>query len=419
VHPDDRPLLKELRKGGYRSEAPVVLRWLHVDGSVVWTEQSFLPVRDHDGTLLGVDALVRCIEPPTAVRAMSGSEAERLRLLLNEQQDFSVIMLEPDGTIATWNAAAERMSGFAAHEVMGRHLDVLHTPEDVLAGRPRKILEHARRTGRYSAQEWRPRKDGTRYWCDLVVTALHDEQGRLVGFGRLARDLTERLALEEQLRQAQKMESVGRLAAGVAHDFNNLLSVILTAAVIGRRECPEQSPARADFEEIENAARRAATLTRQLLIFSRRQVTDPVVLRLDELVAGMQGMITRLVGEDVEVRVRSSCASPLVRGDRGQLEQVVLNLVVNARDAMPEGGVLTLETRELRLDAGFAEAAGVAQPGDYVVLTVSDTGCGMPEPVKARLFEPFFTTKEQGRGTGLGLPTCMGIVKQCGGAISV
>jgi two-component system cell cycle sensor histidine kinase/response regulator CckA len=258
--------------------------------------------------------------------------------------------------------------------------------------------------------------DGAVRRVTIRTTPRRDEHGALVGTLGTVEDVTERCTLEEQLRQAQKMEAVGQLAGGVAHDFNNLLTVIKTYSEFMLEQIEDGSPLRADAIEIQKAAGRAAALTRQLLAFSRKQVLVPRSIDLNEIVQGMEPMLRRLIGEDIRIELRVAQRLGAVKADAGQLEQVVMNLVVNARDAMPQGGTLTLETSEMTLTEEMRGNHGVI-PGPYISLVVRDTGCGMDRATRARVFEPFFTTKEQGRGTGLGLSTVYGIVKQSEGYI--
>jgi len=259
------------------------------------------------------------------------------------------------------------------------------------------------------------RKDGTSFPVEYVSTPIFVD-GQVAGAVVVFKDATERRALEEQLLHAQKMEAIGRLAGGVAHDFNNVLTVILSCADLLASDIAPDNP---EVEEIRQAARRAAGLTRQLLAFSRRQILEPRVLDLNEVLGNLEKMIRRIVGEDIDVRVSLAPDLGSVRADPGQIEQVVMNLVVNARDAMPRGGKLVLETANVDLDASWAREHVGVSPGRYVMLAVRDTGVGMDAGTRARIFEPFFTTKERGKGTGLGLSTVHGIVKQSGGEIDV
>jgi signal transduction histidine kinase/ActR/RegA family two-component response regulator len=264
---------------------------------------------------------------------------------------------------------------------------------------------------------WR-RKDGRSITVRLSGSAFKNDRGE-TGFEMIAEDVSERRLLEEQLRQAQKMEAVGRLAGGVAHDFNNLLTVIKGYSELMLEELDNAHPLRTEVDEIKKAADRAASLTRQLLAFSRQQVLAPKVLDLNLIVQNMDKLLRRLLGEEV---ILTSVLAPTlgrVKADPGQVEQVIMNLAVNARDAMPKGGKLTIETSNVDLDENYTREHVAVKPGKYVMIAVSDTGMGMPEKVQARIFEPFFTTKEVGKGTGLGLSTVYGIVKQSGGYVWV
>ena len=249
--------------------------------------------------------------------------------------------------------------------------------------------------------------------------AYTDDRGEPVRMLGVMQDITERKRLESQFLQAQKMEGIGRLAGGVAHDFNNLLTAVLGYIEMAGTKLERDNPAHEYFGSIRHAAERGASLTRQLLGFARRQITEPRVVDLDALVVQMQDLLRRVIGEDVELRIVTARDLGSVRLDPAQFEQVLMNLVINARDAMPNGGTLTIESRNVDLDESYARQHQGVQPGHYVMLAVSDTGMGMTEDVSRHLFEPFFTTKPPGRGTGLGLATCYGIVKQNGGHIWV
>ncbi|MEZ4405524.1 MAG: ATP-binding protein, partial [Polyangiales bacterium] len=264
---------------------------------------------------------------------------------------------------------------------------------------------------------WR-RGDEPWMWLRNRAVASYEVDGTRYVEGMLS-DVTAERKMEEALRQAQKMEAIGQLTGGIAHDFNNILAAIVSNTYFLTEALEEGDPRRADADEIQVAVERASALTRQLLAFSRRQVLAPTCFDINDTVRGLERMLRRLIGEDVEFVIRCAEGIGKVRADVGQVEQVVMNLVVNARDAMPTGGKLTIETADVELDAGYAADHPTVAPGAYVVVSVSDTGCGMSREVQARLFEPFFTTKEQGKGTGLGLSTAYGIVKQSGGHISV
>jgi len=331
-----------------------------------------------------------------------------------QSSPLAIYTLDPTSTVRTWNRAAEALYGWPAEEVIGRPLPtVAQDMEDHLRMRDRALRGEAVR----GVEVTRRRKDGASINISLSVAPLHDAAGRVTGILSIAADLTEMRQLEVQYRQAQKMEAVGRLAGGIAHDFNNLLTAIIGTTSLVLEDMGLESRARLDIQEIEKAAKRAAGLTRQLLIFSRQQVLEPRALDLNALVGNLEKMLHRLIGEDIELRTKPGAPLGAVRADPGQLEQAIVNLVVNARDAMPQGGRLTIETADVEFDRSYVAAHVPFQPGPYVLLAISDTGVGMDGATKARLFEPFFTTKEPGRGTGLGLATVYGIVKQSGGYV--
>ncbi len=334
------------------------------------------------------------------------------------QAGEAVVVTDAKGNIEYVNPAFEAVTGYAKEEVLGRNPRLLKS--GVQSEQFYLSLWETIRTGAV----WRGRlinrkKNGSIFHEDATISSVRDSSGAIASYIAVKRDVTASIVLQAQLLQAQKMEAVGRLAGGVAHDFNNILSVILSYAEVIGGELKPSEPLRADIGEVKTAALRGADLTRQLLAFSRQQVLQPKVLNVNECLANTEKMLGRLLGADIEVSMLPEPSLWNVLADPGQVEQVLMNLAVNARDAMPDGGKLTVETANVDLDEGYASTHGDVQPGSYVQLAVSDTGSGMTKETLARIFEPFFTTKEQGKGTGLGLATVFGIVKQSGGHIFV
>jgi diguanylate cyclase (GGDEF)-like protein/PAS domain S-box-containing protein len=353
-----------------------------------------------------------------ATTATFQSEA-RFRMLVNGVKEYALFLLDPGGAVTSWNSGAERIMGYTEEEIVGKHISVFYEPAEVASGHEQKILASALRSGRSEEEGRRVRKDGSTFWAGVVVTPIHDFVGGLLGFAKITHDLTERRNLEDQLRQSQKMEAIGMLAGGVAHDFNNLLSAVLSYSEMLAEDLQEGDPMREGLNEITGAGLRAVALTRQLLAFSRQQTLEAKIVDLTEIVVGMEAMLRRLIGEDVELI--ASCAPVLTKVlvDPGQIEQVIMNLALNARDAMPRGGRVTIETADVILDERFASEHEGVKPGPHVMLAVTDTGSGMDKATQSRIFEPFFTTKGQGKGTGLGLATVFGVIKQSGGTIWV
>jgi PAS domain S-box-containing protein len=348
---------------------------------------------------------------------------QQFRLLVEGVTDYAIFMLDHEGKVASWNPGAERIKRYTASEIIGRHLSVFYTPEDRAQGTPDAMLLHARESGTAESEGWRVRKDGSRFWASVVINAIHDASGALLGYAKITRDMSERREVEEQLRQAQKMEAVGQLTGGVAHDFNNLLVIILgnLETLMRQIDRKEIDPARMRrvSESALRGAQRAASLTQRLLAFARRQPLEPRPVDVNRLVANMSELLRRTLGE--QITIESVLAGGLwsTHTDPNQLESAVLNLAVNARDAMPDGGKLTIETANAHLDRSYASANSEVAPGQYVSLAITDSGTGMPRDVLARAFEPFYTTKDIGQGTGLGLSQVYGFVKQSGGHVKI
>jgi len=338
----------------------------------------------------------------------------RMALIVDSSQD-AIIGKNLDGIITQWNKGAEQIYGYHAAEVIGRNISILCPPD-----RPDEIpaiLERIRKGERVEYFESvRITKDGRRLSMSISVSPIHDADGNIIGASAIARNISAQKKIEDQLRQSQKMEAVGRLAGGVAHDFNNLLGIVTA--------CTELLRSRVDTESLEyldnirEAANRGAGLTRQLLAFSRRQAVQTQILDLNERIRELSKLLKPLMGDDVEIFLPPRSKTAVVEFDPGQIDQIVLNLAVNARDAMPRGGKLIIDTGVFDIDENFAQEHTMT-PGRYVMLAISDNGTGMDEVTRTRIFEPFFTTKETGKGTGLGLATVYGIVKQAGGHIWV
>jgi two-component system cell cycle sensor histidine kinase/response regulator CckA len=365
--------------------------------------------------LVGERRVIQCNVRDVSRRKQADAERRRLTTAI-EQADEMVLITDAHGTILYVNPAFERVTGYSRTESLGRN------PRFLKSGAQGDAFYRTLWTTLGSGKTWRGqlvnrKKDGTLYTQESTISPVRDEGGAVASYVGVHRDVTAALSMEAQLLHAQKMEAVGRLAGGVAHDFNNVLSVILSYAELITADLKSDDPLRADIEEIRRAGLRAAELTRQLLAFSRRQVLETKVVNLNDSLAAIEKMVGRLLGADVTLAVSPGINLWNVVVDPGQFEQILMNLAVNARDAMPRGGKLSVETANAVLDEEFARAHPDVHAGEYVMVGVSDTGAGMDRETQSRIFEPFFTTKE--KGTGLGLATVFGIVRQSGGHIWV
>ena len=417
IHPDDRARVEEelQEAGAQRRAVHLECRLRRADGIYRWVFDSAAARVDEAGTFLGyVASLVDIDERREAELADA-----RLAAIVQSSDD-AIVSKGLDGTIMSWNEGAERIFGYEAKEMIGSSIFRLIPPER--HDEERRVIERISRGKPVARIETeRIRKGGAKVTIELSVSPVRDRSGKIVGAASIKRDVTERRRQEQQLRQAAKMEAIGRVAGGLAHDFNNQLHALRGFADFVARD-PNLGPtAREDLYQVQRAGDRMASLTRQLLAFSRRQVLTPETVDLDNAVAEMQPMLQRLIGSNIEMRVERAPGTKWVQVDPAQLLQVVMNLAINARDAMPEGGRLDMRTGTRALgpaDRGLMDEFEL-KPGDYAVLSVSDSGVGIDPSDLPQIFEPFFTTKGIGEGTGLGLPTVHGIVTQSHGAIEV
>jgi PAS domain S-box-containing protein len=389
------------------------------DGSRFWASAVLDAVRAPDGEVIGFAKITRDLsERRAALEALEQSERQ-FRLLVDGLIDHAIFLLDPKGYVASWNSGAENLKGYSAREMIGQHFSRFYTEEDRAAGLPQKLLSIARSRGKIASEGWRVRKDGTRFWASVVIDAIRDDKGDIIGFAKITRDLTEQRESQqkldearEQLFQAQKMEAIGQLTGGVAHDFNNLLTVIVSGADLAEHHIQGNEKLQRLIGNMRHAALRGERLTRQLLAFSRRQPLKPETVDISHQLTSFIELLSHSIRGDVRIISDLPVNLPPVQIDAGQLELALLNIGLNARDAMPDGGTLTIRARKQSGDVGGAGSS-------YVVIDVIDTGTGMSEDVQARAFEPFFTTKDIGRGSGLGLSQAYGFARQSGGALTL
>jgi PAS domain S-box-containing protein len=349
-------------------------------------------------------------------------EAERLRLFIGSVRDYAIYILSPEGNVASWNAGAERFKGYKPAEIIGRHFSTFYTEEDRATGLPWRALEIAASEGKFESEGWRVRKDGTRFWASVVIDPIRDDDGQLVGFAKITRDITDRKEAERQLElarealfQSQKMEAIGKLTGGIAHDFNNLLNVVSNGLDMLRQRARDPADQRL-IDTMQQAVSRGSSLNQQLLSFARQQPMQGQPHSLSGIIRGFEPVLRRASRSALHFEFDLASGLPPAKVDSAQFETALLNIVVNARDATGDGGQISVRTRLAQLKEGELPPAPA---GSYIEVSVQDTGTGMPPEVAERAFEPFFTTKPQGKGTGLGLSQVYGMVQQAGGTMRI
>jgi two-component system cell cycle sensor histidine kinase/response regulator CckA len=419
VHPDDREAVKQAAEAARRTGIgrPLEYRFRHKDGSWRVLESTASVIRNSKGDAEKLVVVNRDVsDRKVAAEALRRSEASFRSVV--EDAPYGIYRASLSGQLLLVNSALEKMLGYESQQELLKAnvaTDIYRDPHE-----HQRLTEMFPRNQSFKDMEveWK-RKDENFITVRCSGRPVHDEAGGLAYLEVFAEDITEQRVLEKQLRMAQKMEAIGRLSGGIAHDFNNLLGVIIGYSQVMKRSLGPAHSSYEHAEEIEKASQRAVSLTRQLLAFSRQQVLEPAILNLNGLVTDMEKMLPRLIGEDIKLSLTLDPALGQVKADQGQVEQVLMNLAVNARDAMPGGGKLTIQTANVELDVAYTRQHPGSKPGRYIMLAVTDTGIGMDPETQAHIFEPFFTTKERDKGTGLGLSTVYGVVKQSGGYIAV
>ncbi|MCA1458431.1 PAS domain S-box protein [Bradyrhizobium sp. BRP22] len=420
-----RAIATAAEKGRFTAEGWRVRK----DGSRFWAMVVLDAIKDEQGKLLGFVKVTRDITERQEAHERLLESERRYRRLIEAVVDYAIFQLDPAGNVVTWNPGAQRIKGYEPDEIIGQHFSRFYRDEDRALEIPRKALEQAARQGRFEAEGWRVRKDGSKFWASVVIDRITDENGELVGFAKVTRDISERKQAQEKLAEvqkqllaSQKLEAVGQLSGGIAHDFNNLLMIVmgnLETAERHLKQVPVSSNIQRALGHAKRSAQRAAALTSRLLAFSRRQALDPRPMNLNKFLNGLQDFLQRTLGERIEVQSVGGAGLWQVEVDPDHLESAIVNLAINARDAMPQGGKLTIEAANVAADEEYCLRNPELAPGQYVALCVTDTGTGMSQDVLQHVFEPFFTTKEAGAGTGLGLSQVYGFVKQSGGHVKI
>ncbi|MCK8782504.1 PAS domain S-box protein [Rhizobium sp. NTR19] len=412
-----RALATAASEGRFESEGWRVRK----DGNRYWAHVVIDAIRDPSGQLLGFAKITRDLSERKRAEVELKRSEEQFRLLVQGVTDYAIYMLDPSGNVASWNAGAQRIKGYQPDEIIGKHFSSFYTDEDKAVGLPATALDVAAKEGRFEKEGWRLRKDGTRFWASVIIDAIRDSDGNLIGFAKVTRDITEKReaqrALEkarEELFQAQKMEAVGQLTGGIAHDFNNLLMAVLGSLEIAHRRALQGQDVIPLIENAIKGAQRGASLTQRMLAFSRKQELKLEAVDVLDLVRGMTDLFQRSIGPSISVETIFPLVMPKAFTDANQLESALLNLVVNARDAMPSGGSLVIAAKVREIKEGEVPDL---KSGRYICLSVKDEGEGMDAETLASATAPFFTTKGVGKGTGLGLSMVQGLMEQSGGKL--
>ncbi|HEY5305461.1 MAG TPA: PAS domain S-box protein [Pseudolabrys sp.] len=407
-----RALETSAREGTFEHEGWRVRK----DGSRFWASVIIDPIRGPSGKVIGFAKVTRDLTERHAHELALRQSQEQFQLLVEGVTDYAIFMLDPQGRVTNWNAGAQRIKGYSAAEIVGHHFSQFYTEEEKGAGLPATALKIAEQEGKFEREGWRVRKDGSRFLAHVIIDAIFDNTGDLIGFAKITRDITERKATEAVLLQAQKLDAIGQLTGGIAHDFNNLLMGVLGSLELLRKRLPEDPKAHSLLENAYTAAQRGNALTKRMLAFARQQDLSHSLVAVPALVRAMTELLQRTLGPSVRIETSFPVQLSSVWIDPNQLELAILNLAINGRDAMPAGGAILIDAHELTV--GENDAAGV-KAGNYVNLRVVDSGSGMNEETLRRATEPFFTTKGVGKGTGLGLSMVHGFAEQSGGKLFI
>jgi PAS domain S-box-containing protein len=416
-----RALETAAREGKFEAEG-----WrIRKDGTRFWAYVVIDPIRNKSGEIVGFAKITRDLTERRAAEQTLKQSEQQFRLLVQGVSDYAIFMLDRTGRVSNWNPGAQRIKGYLPHEIIGQHFSRFYTEADRQANEPQRALETVQREGRFEKEGWRVRKDGSQFWAHVVIDPIRAGAGddEIIGYAKITRDITERKKTQEQLEQtreallqSQKMEAIGQLTGGVAHDFNNLLMAVLGSLELLRKRLPDDPKMQALLENAVQGAQRGTALTKRMLAFARVQELKQEAIAIPDLVRGMADLLQRSLGPSVRIETRFPLVLASVLADANQLEMALLNLVLNARDAMSNGGEIVVTAREENVAAGHGIGL---KPGRYICLSVSDTGEGMDEETLRRAMEPFFTTKGLGKGTGLGLSMVHGFAAQSGGRLAL